>query len=309
MVCYLRRTKDATKDSETLRFHDKGHPLEISPASLRKQDLLCLSFYYLGFSRIRNLVFRFCRMPVARILAFHDIPDHLLASFRVKLEVLKEQTNVISLDDFFAGKMSWRKPNVAITFDDGYQSWHDNVFPVLRDLGVTATFFASSGFVGRKAEETDFLRNNLKSSLKTTGCLSSAGLRKLAEDGFAIGGHTINHVDLSESYDINDIRSEIQKDKKELERMTRTRVDYFAYPFGFHWNAHIDLVQVLQECGYKGAVTIVPGFNTASTNSFLLHRDLVDASLPLSVFRARFLGNQDPVIFIRRILRRLVNQT
>ena len=248
-------------------------------------------------------------MPVTRILAFHDVPVHLVANFRAKIEVLKEQTNIISLDDFFTGKMSWKKINVAITFDDGYRSWLDHVSPVLRDLGVTATFFVSSGFVGRsKAEEADFLRNNLKSSRPSTGCLNVVGLRKLAESDFAIGGHTSNHTDLTELCDINELRSEIQKDKKELERMTGTKVDYFAYPFGFHRNAHFDLVRVLQESGYRGAVTIVPGFNAASTNRFLLRRDIVDASLPMSVFKARFLGNQDPVIFIRRILRRFKNR-
>ena len=108
---------------------------------------------------------------------------------------------------------------------------------------------------------------------------------------------------MSELCDINELRSEIQKDKKELERITGTRVEYFAYPFGFYRNATIDLVQVLQESGYRGAVTAVPGFNNAIMNRYLLRRDLVSASMPMSVFKARLLGNQDGVMFVRRILR------
>jgi peptidoglycan/xylan/chitin deacetylase (PgdA/CDA1 family) len=289
---------------KTLRLHDYGLPPEIDPAVSSRQDLLCLSLYCLGFSRIRNFVFRFLRRPVFRILAFHDVSDDQTARFRAEVEVLKEKANVISLDDFFAGKMSWSKLNVAITFDDGYRSWHDNISPVLKELGLPATFFVSSGFVGqRKTEEAEFLRNNLKSSAQTTGCLSTGELRKLAEDGFAIGGHTRNHSNLTEIFDINNLRNEIQKDKKELERITGTKVDYFAYPFGLHQNAHIDIARILRESGYLGAVTIVPGFNTVDTNRFLLRRDLVDASLSLPVFKARFLGNKDPVKFIRRILR------
>lgn len=240
---------------------------------------------------------------MTRILAFHDVPAELVANFRAKIEVLKERTNVISLDDFFAGKMSWRKINVAITFDDGYRSWLDNVSPVLRDLGVTATFFFPSGFVGlSEEEETAFLQNNLMRSRQTTGSLGAEGLRKLAEQGFAIGGHTSKHANLAELWDINELRSEIQKDKRKLEKMAGTRVEYFAYPFGFYRNTHIDLMKVLQESGYRGAVTIIPGFNTANTNRFLLRRDIVDASLPLSAFKARLLGNQDGVIVVRRVV-------
>jgi peptidoglycan/xylan/chitin deacetylase (PgdA/CDA1 family) len=304
MACYLHYTEEAAMGSKTTRFHDNGAPLEIHPVSWRRQDLVPLSFYYIGFSRIRNLIFRFFKMPVARILAFHDVPDHLLASFRAKLEVLKEQANVISLDDFFNGKMSWRKINVAITFDDGYRSWLDYVSPVLRDLGVNATFFVSSGFVGRrKTEETNFLRNNLKSNLQTTGCIGVEGVRKLVEEGFTIGGHTSNHVNLAELCDKDVLRDEIQKDKEELERITGTRVKYFAYPFGFYRNAHIDLERVVQDSGYRGAVTTVPGFNTASTNTFLLRRDLVNASMPMTVFKARLSGSHDSMMFVREILR------
>jgi peptidoglycan/xylan/chitin deacetylase (PgdA/CDA1 family) len=271
---------------------------------LRRQDLICLSLYYLGFSRIRNLIFRFFRIPVTRILAFHDVPDHLVENFYAQMQILKKKVNVISLDDFFARKMSWGKINVAITFDDGYRSWVDNVLPVLKDLGVNATFFVSSGFVGRRKEqEAEFLRNNLRSSHQTTGSLDAIGLRNLAEQGFAIGGHTSNHANLTEFCDINELRNEIQKDKKELERMAETRVDYFAYPFGFHQNPHMDLVRVLQESGYRGAVTTLSGFNTTGRNSYLLHRDLVNAAMPISVFKARLLGNQDGITFVRETLR------
>jgi peptidoglycan/xylan/chitin deacetylase (PgdA/CDA1 family) len=53
---------------------------------------------------------------------------------------VKEFANIVSLDDILAGRMSLRKINVAITFDDGYRGWLDNVCPVLRDIGLSATF-------------------------------------------------------------------------------------------------------------------------------------------------------------------------
>jgi peptidoglycan/xylan/chitin deacetylase (PgdA/CDA1 family) len=242
-------------------------------------------------------------MPVARVLAFHDVPANLSSDFHAKIEVLKKLSNIVSLNDIFAGKLSCQKVNIAITFDDGYRSWIDTVSPVLRELGVTATFFVSSGFVGlQNCDVTDFLRNNLKTSQQTTGSINAEELRKLADNGFTIGGHTGNHANLSALSDINVVRNEILSDKEVLERTTGTKIEYFAYPFGYHHNAHIDLAKVLRESGYRGAVTLVPGLISAITNKYCVNRDLVRASMLMPVFKARFLGNHDGVKFLRKII-------
>jgi peptidoglycan/xylan/chitin deacetylase (PgdA/CDA1 family) len=244
------------------------------------------------------------RIPVARILAFHDVSQDQVRSFRKKLETVIATANIVSLDDILAGRMSRKKINVAITFDDGYRGWIDNVFPILRELGVTATFFVSSGFVElREEEERDFLRTNMKNNQQTTGSLSAEELRKLSKEGFSIGGHTCNHINIAALSDINELRREIQNDKMELEKITGTKVEYFAYPFGFYRNESMDLIHILREGGYKGALTLIPGLINADTNSYFLHRDLVSASMPMSVFKARLLGNQDGVMFLRRMLR------
>jgi hypothetical protein len=92
-------------------------------------------------------------------------------------------------------------------------------------------------------------------------------------------------------------------DKAELERMTGTKVYYFAYPFGCYENSRFDVARILQESGYRGAVTTVSGSNNLTTNRFLLRRDLVNAALPIAAFQARVFGNHDPVMFVRRALR------
>ena len=287
-----------------MKRHDSRQVTESGSTSIRRQDLICLALYWLGFSLIRNLFFRLRRVPVVRILAFHDVPNSQVQYFREKLEVVRKVANVVNLDDVLAGRMSLDKINVVITFDDGYRGWLDNVCPVLKDLGMSATFFVSSGMIGlREDEERDFFHNNLMSNEQTTGSLTVEELKILAREGFAIGGHTRNHINLTEISNISTLRSEIQKDKNELERITGTKVKYFAYPFGFYRNASIDLVEVLQNSGYQGAVTLVPGFITPDTNSYFLHRDLARASMPPSVFKARLLGNYDGVMYLRRILR------
>jgi peptidoglycan/xylan/chitin deacetylase (PgdA/CDA1 family) len=268
-----------------------------------RQDISVLLFYYLGYSRIRNLVFRLQHKPVARFVTFHGIPSEAIGCFRANMQFLKRSTNVVSLDDFFSGRLSLKKVNIVITFDDGYKSWINNALPVLKELCLPATFFISSGFVGlAKEDEVEFMRSklSLKASLmRITDGLLEEDVRKIVENGFTVGGHTLNHINLSELRDSAQLRYELVKDKERLERITGSTIDYFAYPFGAYINPKIDLSEILKQAGYKGAVTTVSGFNSVRLSPYLLHRELAGASMPGPVFRARVYGNYDAVKFLK----------
>ena len=270
---------------------------------MRRQDIVVTLLYWLGYSRIRNWILRCQRKPVATMVTFHDIPPEALERFEANLSFLKQRTNVVSLDDFFSGRLSSEKTNVVITFDDGYKSWATHAIPILKQLGLPATFFISSGFIGlSKEDESEFMRSRLFLSLdsgSTTGGLTGEDMGKFVEEGFIVGGHTSNHCNLAELKDCVELRHEIVEDKMKLEKITGRKIQFFAYPFGAYQNPEINLTHVLRESGYRGAVTTVSGFNASSTSPYLLHRELTHASMPGWVFRARVLGNYDAVRFLK----------
>jgi peptidoglycan/xylan/chitin deacetylase (PgdA/CDA1 family) len=134
--------------------------------------------------------------------------------------------------------------------------------------------------------------------------LSVDGVRDLAKQGFSIGGHTRNHVDLSAIKDSTCILAEIRDDKEALESIPGVQVEYFAYPFGLHENRSVDLQKLLHESGYRAALTLVPGFVTPTSNVYFMRRDLVRPTMPIPVFKARLFGNYDGVLFLKRLVRR-----
>ena len=138
------------------------------------------------------------------------------------------------------------------------------------------------------------------STESTTSGLDGEDVKRLVDEGFAVGGHTFNHCNLEELKDNVQLRQEIVGDKMRLEKMAETKIQVFAYPFGAYQNPEINLTEVLRESGYKGAVTTVSGFNTVGTSPYLLHRELTYASMPGSVFRARVYGNYDAVRFLKQ---------
>jgi peptidoglycan/xylan/chitin deacetylase (PgdA/CDA1 family) len=265
--------------------------------SISRQDYIALLFYYMGYSKVRNIIHCFQNKTVARFVAFHDILPETSSVFRKNLLFLQKNTNVISLEDFVLGKLCSKKINVVITFDDGYKSWISEAVPNLKKLGLPATFFISSGFIGlSKKDEEEFIKSKLFRKLgprRMTGSLTYDDVRKIVKNGFTVGGHTLNHCDLEKLQDISRLRYEIAEDKIRIEKITGQKVDFFAYPSGAYKNSVIDITKILVEIGYKAAVTTVSGFNSAESNLYLLHRELTRASMDWRVFKARVYGNSD----------------
>lgn len=97
---------------------------------------------------------RFLVVNYHRVLATPDAllaPEPDLATFRWQMEVLAQCFNVLPLGDAVRACVNGRLPPRAacITFDDGYRSLHDLALPVLREFGLPATVFITSGHVDK----------------------------------------------------------------------------------------------------------------------------------------------------------------
>ncbi len=125
---------------------------------------------------------------------------------------------------------------VVLTFDDGNPCAYENAVPVLRERGLTATFFVCPAYIG------DF------------NVLSWEQLRSLVEDGFTIGAHGYEHVKV---HALSPAEAEVQFGlaKRRLEEETGAQVEFFAYPFG--WFSRRAAAQ-LAAYGYRAALTINP---------------------------------------------------
>lgn len=105
--------------------------------------------------RLRRLV------PMLGVVTFHriaeptpddpfdpDVVDATPEQFRRRVELLARFGTPVGIDEVIAAVGGARLPPNAflITFDDGYRSCRDVVLPILRELGVPATFFIATGF-------------------------------------------------------------------------------------------------------------------------------------------------------------------
>jgi len=78
-----------------------------------------------------------------------DVADATPAQFRRQMELLAKHCTPIGVDELIRaveGEPLPRNP-IMVTFDDGYRSCHDVALPILRAVGVRATFFVSTAFI------------------------------------------------------------------------------------------------------------------------------------------------------------------
>jgi peptidoglycan/xylan/chitin deacetylase (PgdA/CDA1 family) len=80
-----------------------------------------------------------------RILMYHGTPRRDAAALERQLRLVSIAFPVVPLDTLTAGKNG--RARVALTFDDGLRSTVEVAYPILRRLGLTATFFVCPGLI------------------------------------------------------------------------------------------------------------------------------------------------------------------
>ena len=146
------------------------------------------------------------------------------------------------------------RPRIVVTFDDGYRSVWKRAVPVLRRLGVVATMFVTTEFVGRTVGVASYHQ------VDSTG-LTWDDLRALADEGWEIGSHTVTHRRLTD-LEAEEVRIEVCESKARIEAELGRRCSSFAYPWGLV-DEHVE--QEVRSAGYEVAFTVPRRMNPPLT--------------------------------------------
>jgi len=143
-------------------------------------------------------------------------------------------------------------PLFHLTFDDGYAELAEHVYPVLADLGFTATTFLITDFVGRENRwDVQYTRRPLRH-------LDWAAVERWQARGFAFGSHTATHARLTWVDDLR-ARDELSRSRDAMiARLGPTAGVAVAYPFGA---VDARIARLAREAGYGlgfGGVRGVP---------------------------------------------------
>ena len=237
---------------------------------------ICAAYRHSGAMRLQEAAARALGQRFLTIVLFHRVTDAIpedgltvsTARFRRICELLARRFRVVPLAEVFrlhrAGG-DWPRRTVAVTFDDSYRDNLDASF-VLREYGLPATFFVPTGYVGTER------RFEWDRHLPPLPNLSWADVRAMADAGFEIGSHTVNHADLG-SVGAEEARAELVESRQELQDRLGRPVRWLAYPFGGRHNLRPEYLPLITEAGYEGAVSAYGGFVTPRADGRVLPRE------------------------------------
>ena len=210
---------------------------------------------------------------IVPVLCYHLFAERCESSlctptsvFEQHMKILKEEGySVIStaeLTEFLAFRRAIPKKAVVINLDDGYRSTYDIAYPILKKYGFTATFFIYTAFIGA-----------------SKNALTWDQLKAMKSDGFEVGSHSVNHVDLSKKLDgesekdyLARVKRELLLSKQILDDKLNQNTQYIAFPYG---EFNQGLLKLCEETGYRIGFSVKAGGNPFFSDPLTLKRDQI----------------------------------
>jgi peptidoglycan/xylan/chitin deacetylase (PgdA/CDA1 family) len=215
------------------------------------------------------------------ILCYHALSESWFAALSVRPADLERHLRILHGRGYtattFTAAVHDRRParTVAVTFDDAFRSVFELAFPILSRLGIPATVFAPTAFVGRDSpmrwpEIDHWLGGRHEEELLP---MSWRQLRALADAGWEIGSHTRTHTRLTELSDAA-LDRELMGSRLECAENLGLPCRSLAYPFGEHDRR---TVEAAATAGYEAACSLPARWNEPEPLSWprvgVYHRD------------------------------------
>lgn len=191
-----------------------------------------------------------------------DKNDRLRIAMNIAPEILDQQLQslvshsyqtyfVRDIPDIIHNPDNYTKNKIVLTFDDGYEDFYTDVFPLLKKYQTKATLYVMYNYMG------------------SSGYMTEDQIKEVADSGLVeIGSHTLDHKSLT-GIPRDEVVREVVDNKNLLEQKLQTYIYTFAYPYG-----HFDeqSAEVVKQAGYTAAVSTNPGTRQSEANIFTLTR-------------------------------------
>lgn len=172
--------------------------------------------------------------------------------FQKQMQYLKDKGyNIATMNDlinFFDNGTPVPAKSVLLTFDDGYEDFYTDAYPILQNLGFKATMFVPTGLMNNP----DYLSWDQITQMNGP---------------ILFANHTWSHKNVEVS--TSTMQYEISTADTQLADHGLNSPKVFAYPYGLGTTASISYLNSL---GYKAAFTTVPGNILCKKQRFSLPR-------------------------------------
>lgn len=215
------------------------------------------------------------------VLTYHDLAPQAKGRMVMGAKGFEEQMRylkangyrVITLKEyveFVSLQRQLPKKSVLITFDDGYRSFMRYGYPVLKELGFSATLFIYTDYVAAGGN-----------------AFTWPELKKLSDEGFSIQAHSKSHGDMvrargegAAEYDKR-LDAELVQPKALFQKHLGYAPDIIAYPYGRQDDV---VAQRAKQRGYVAAFTVRRQGSQSFVDPHRIHRIQIYPEMSMADF-------------------------
>jgi len=175
------------------------------------------------------------------VLMYHRFEENKYPSTNIKINNFKEHLDLIKKNQFkFVNPNNFEdallnqknKKKILLTIDDGFKSFYDNAWPILKKQEIPFILFVNTREVG------------------SYGYMNWAQIKEIAQEKFVhIGNHSFSHEYLVD-YKNEEIISDINQAIADFENNLGYNSSFFSYPFGEYSN---NFKNIIKEFDFKYA--------------------------------------------------------
>jgi peptidoglycan/xylan/chitin deacetylase (PgdA/CDA1 family) len=224
-----------------------------------------LAMYFGGFVWLIRTVRKVLGIQRACVILYHRVNDECddpmtasLERFAQHVVLLKRSYEVIDSSELVRRLQTGKQLSdraIVVHFDDCYRDVFTSAFPLLKQAGLPASVFVSTGFVGT-SRIFDHDRTTCPLPLEN---FTADDLCILRKSGWEIGSHTVNHADLGKATE-EEARYEIGQSKTDLETILKEPITLFSYPFGGRHHTQPIIRELVQQAGYAAMFSAYAGY-------------------------------------------------
>lgn len=196
-------------------------------------------------------------------------------AFESQIRFLKENgyhfITLAQLIDFMDYQGDLPPKAVAITIDDGWRSFYEIGFPIIKKYAVPATLFVYTDFIGGSK------------------AMTWQQVQAVADSGIDIQCHTQTHRNLTVLNDRESLReylqaveTEISASKQEIKRRLNRECRYLAYPYG---KTNSLVISLLQKHGYQAGFTVNRDANPFFGDKYRINRAVIYGTHDMARFK------------------------
>lgn len=216
------------------------------------------------------------------ILTYHNFSPDKTSKMTVRKKDFEEQmiylkenkyhvVTMKDLIDFINYRTQLPLKSVVITVDDGWKSFYDIAYPILKKYGYPATLFVYTDLITGAGNH-----------------LSWSEIFEMANNGIDVQSHSLSHRYLNrrkpqESYleYVQEVDRELKDSAAIIENETGKKVDLFAYPYGE--TNHL-VSAYADKNGYTAAFTVGAKANSFNTERLRINRTMIFGEYSIEKF-------------------------